>query len=159
MALIIRKINDSDKSWIAEMVQSWGADFIVSRKRKIYPIHLDGFIAEENNKKLGLISFDIRNNECEIVLFEVLEKQSGIGSEMLSAVLKYAQEKKYKRVWLITTNDNLDALRFYQRRGFYFRKLYRNAIQESRKIKPTIPDQGKYEISIRDEIELDNIKD
>ncbi|GAB6277014.1 MAG: hypothetical protein SAMD01599839_15540 [Rectinema sp.] len=58
-------------------------------------------------------------------------------------------------MWLVTTNDNIDALRFYQKRGFELLKIHRNAISKSRKIKPTIPETGNYGISIRDEIELE----
>jgi hypothetical protein len=59
------------------------------------------------------------------------------------------------RVWLITTNDNLDALRFYQRRGFTLAALHRGAVARSRRLKPTIPEVGAHGIPIRDELELE----
>jgi hypothetical protein len=59
-------------------------------------------------------------------------------------------------VWLVTTNDNLDALRFYQRRGFRLAKLRRGAVDAARsRLKPTIPEVGSFGIPIRDEIVLE----
>ena len=59
-------------------------------------------------------------------------------------------------MWLITTNDNLNALRFWQKRGFHLIKIYPSAIDKvSRKIKPQIPKMGADGIPIRDEIELE----
>lgn len=59
------------------------------------------------------------------------------------------------RLWLITTNDNMEALRFYQKRGFILSALYPNALEESRKLKPEIPEVGLEGIPLRDEIELE----
>ena len=56
----------------------------------------------------------------------------------------------------ITTNDHVDALRFYQRRGFQLAAVHRGAVEDSRgKLKPEIPVVGAYGIPLRDEIELD----
>ena len=59
------------------------------------------------------------------------------------------------RITLITTNDNLPALRFYQKRGFDMVRLYRNAVEHSRKIKPEIPLTGMDGIPLKHEIELE----
>ena len=60
-----------------------------------------------------------------------------------------------RRVWLITTNDNLDALRFYQRRGYHLWKLHVGGIARDRKLKPEIPAIGEHGIFINDELELE----
>jgi len=70
-------------------------------------------------------------------------------------VEKLAKMKNCSRIWLITTNDNVDALRFYQKRGYEIKSVHRYAIEESRKIKPQLPFVGKYGIPIRDEIEME----
>jgi ribosomal protein S18 acetylase RimI-like enzyme len=70
-------------------------------------------------------------------------------------VKKSATLKGCRRLWLITTNDNTDALRFYQKHGFMLVAVHRNAIEESRKLKPEIPLIGNNNIPIRDEIELE----
>jgi len=65
------------------------------------------------------------------------------------------EENGCRRVWLITSNDNLDALRFYQRRGLRLVAVHRGAIDEARRVKPSIPATGEYGIPVRDEIELE----
>jgi len=56
---------------------------------------------------------------------------------------------------VITSNDNLSALGFYQRRGFRLVAVYQNAIDAAREIKPNIPQIGMENIPIHDEIELE----
>ena len=81
----------------------------------------------------------------------------GAGSALISAVEQAVNRAGVGRIWLITSNDNLDALRFYQRRGYRITAVYPNAIDEARKLKPTIPQVGYYEIPIHDEIELEKL--
>ena len=78
----------------------------------------------------------------------------GIGSALLGKLADIAREQNCRGIWLITTNDNTDAMRFYQRRGFYFVAVHKDAIKYSRKLKPEIPEIGNHGIPIRDEIEL-----
>ena len=73
----------------------------------------------------------------------------------MNAVMEEARNRNCKRVFLITTNDNLNALGFYQKRGFEMVRINRGAVNESRKIKPSIPLVGMNNIPLRDEIELE----
>jgi ribosomal protein S18 acetylase RimI-like enzyme len=84
-----------------------------------------------------------------------LAEARGVGSALVDAVRNAAANAGCQRLWLITTNDNTTALRFWQKRGFRLAALYRNAIEQSRKLKPEIPLTGNDGISIRDEIELE----
>ncbi len=58
-------------------------------------------------------------------------------------------------MWLVTTNDNLRALYFYQRRGFRIVAVHRDAVMHSREIKPEIPSVADNGIPILDELELE----
>ncbi len=90
---------------------------------------------------------------CEIVaLYSALEKH-GVGTALIKKVKQAAKQNGCTRIWLMTTNDNMDALRFYQKRGFVIRNVRINAIAAQRQIKP-IPLLGNNGIPIRDEIEL-----
>jgi ribosomal protein S18 acetylase RimI-like enzyme len=91
----------------------------------------------------------------EITSLDSLRAGKGIGTTLINKVMEEARTKKCHRLFLITTNDNLNALGFYQRRGFELSKLYRGAINESRKLKPGIPLIGANNIPLRDEIELE----
>jgi ribosomal protein S18 acetylase RimI-like enzyme len=76
---------------------------------------------------------------------------------LIEGVKSTAVSKKCRRIWLITTNDNTSGLRFYQKRGFVLSALYRNALEQSRELKPEIPSVGLDGIPLRDEIELELI--
>jgi ribosomal protein S18 acetylase RimI-like enzyme len=116
---------------------------------------LPGFIAWNGQEVAGLVTYSIREQHCEIVSLDSLQEGKGIGTLLLQAVERLAQRHGLERVWLITTNDNLHALRFYQKRGYELVQIYRNAVAKARKIKPEIPLIGHDGIPIRDEIELE----
>lgn len=120
-----------------------------------YPAEHDGFIAADGDAIVGLVTFVVAGNDCEITLIEAVERYSGVGTALLGAVEQAAREGGCARIWLTTTNDNVDALRFYQRRGFALRAVHARAVDRARLLKPEIPAVGDYGIPIRDEIELE----
>lgn len=153
---IIRAISDKDKPGIVKFItENWGSPIVISR-RKEYPVEsLDGFVAIQDNAWVGLITLCIENRECQIITLDAEIENIGIGTELLKRAIEYALHNKCKKVWLITTNDNAPALRFYQTRGFKLKALYCNEMEFSRQIKPEIPLYGIDSIAIRDEIELE----
>ena len=76
---------------------------------------------------------------------------------LIDAVKEIAAAAGCKRIWLITTNDNTAALRFYQKYGLALVAVHRNAVEASRRLKPEIPLTGNDGIPIRDEIELEMV--
>jgi len=84
-----------------------------------------------------------------------LVERIGVGTALLDDVKATAKSAGCRRLWLVTTNDNLAAMRFYEKRGFHFAAIHPNAIEVSRKVKPEIPILGLDGIPIRDEIELE----
>jgi N-acetylglutamate synthase-like GNAT family acetyltransferase len=156
MSIEVRAAEASDRGWMLEVVRGWGADFVITRGRKVYPADLPGFIAEDpKGKKIGLLTYEIVGDQCEIVTLDAFEQFSGIGSALMSRAADTARSAGCKRLWLITTNDNLDAVRFYQRRGMTIAAVHIGAIEQSRRLKPSIPEVGSYGIPIRDEIEFE----
>jgi DNA-3-methyladenine glycosylase I len=152
----VRPLVDSDRPWVRQwMSDHWGAELMVVRGRQIYPAEYPGFAALDSEKVVGLITYAIYAGECEILSLDSLTEGQGIGSALIEAVQKIAIENGVRRLWLITTNDNLKALRFYQKRGFELVKIHRHAIDEARKLKASIPLIGDFGIPIRDEIELE----
>lgn len=156
--LEIIELKDTHKHFVNSLVTaSWGSNILVT-KGKVYKAHtLPGFIAMVDNIPQGLAIYAIENNECQIVSLDSLKEGIGIGSGLIKSVRKIAKDSKCNRLWLITTNDNTKALRFYQKRGFSLKALYANALEKSRKIKPEIPYLGIEGIPLRDEIELEMI--
>ena len=152
----LRAVDEEDRSWIDSLQERlFVGDIVVSRGRVHRPRELLGFVAVAGGERVGLATFDIRGAQCELVTLDALRPWRGIGTAILGAVEQSARAAGCTRLWLITTNDNVAALRFYQRRGFALVAVHRNAIAESRKIKPTIPMVGHFAIPITDEIELD----
>ncbi|MBD5402675.1 GNAT family N-acetyltransferase [bacterium] len=88
---------------------------------------------------IGLITYIVYNDILEITSLDSLRENQGIGSELVATVIHEAKERKLQKIVLITTNDNINAIRFYQKRGFDMAHLFRNAMDISRKSKPEIP--------------------
>ena len=154
----IRALSNDDREWVARFVEErWGAPLVVSRGVAHWPDRYPGFGAFEEGQVVGLITYRIDGDECEIVTLDSLREGAGIGTALIEAVKKVAREAGCKRLWLITTNDNLPALRFYQKRGFVLAALYPNALEQSRRLKPGISLVGIDGIPLRDEIELEMI--
>ena len=152
----IRPLNEDDHTWVSHLLEEqWGSVTQVTRGRAYRADELPGFAAIQDDKPAGLITYNIDGGQCEITSLNSLVEGMGIGTGLINAVRKVANSSRCKRIWLITTNDNTPALRFYQKRGFLLAAVYPNALEESRKLKPEIPLVGMDGIPIRDEIELE----
>jgi ribosomal protein S18 acetylase RimI-like enzyme len=143
----------NDNKAVSDIIKEWGSDFLVTRGKKYKSENLDGILVYDKKKIIGLGLYYIKN-DCEIVLLETFVQNNGIGTKIIEKIKEIAKTNKCKRIWLITTNSNINALRFYQKRGFHFSNIYINAMEESRKIKPEIPKEENG-IEIRDEIEFE----
>jgi len=156
----IRPISQDDQTWIArKLTENWGAPLIVSRGKSHDASKLPGFVALQDNKTVGFVTFRIGGQECELVTLDSWKENIGVGTLLIEAVKREALKVGCARLWLITTNDNLHALGFYQKRGFHLVAVYPNALAETRKTKPTIPENGLHAIPLRDEIELQILLD
>lgn len=156
MQLQIKPITEFDRPWMQELLQTfWGSTRVVSRGRLHQADQQPGFVAELWGQKVGLVTYQLEGDQAEIVTLASLVERQGAGTALVEAVRQAAQRAGCRRLWLITTNDNLSALRFYQRRGFVLVQLHPNAVAQSRRLKAEIPRVGQYGIPIRDEIELE----
>jgi ribosomal protein S18 acetylase RimI-like enzyme len=154
----IRPLHSADRDWVAKFItERWGAETVVGHGVVYKPAELPGFVAIQQNQKVGLLTYHLEGESCEIVTIDSTQPSSGIGTALIEAVKKVARAAKCKRLWLITTNDNLNALRFYQKRGFVLVAVHRNALAISRQLKPEIPLLGADGIPLRDEIEFEMI--
>lgn len=138
----------------------FGGEIVVSRGKVFEPASLSGFVAiqKSDSKLLGVLTYHVdQSSMLEVVTLDALERFRGIGSALMEAVEQLAHQKGISAIYLITTNDNIEALRFYQRRGYRMVELHAGAVQASRLLKPTIPKFGNFGIEIRDEILLEKI--
>src|SRR5687768_16210025 len=143
---------DAVRSFVA---RRWQSAIIVTRARRHDAAELPGFLIEEHGQVIGVITLNDERKDCEIVTIDAAVWGRGIGSAMLDRAEAWCRDRGCERMWLVTTNDNLRALYFYQRRGFRIVAVHRDAVEHSREIKPEIPAIAENGIPILDEIELE----
>lgn len=154
--LSVRPLVKKDRDWVNKiLLENWASTIVVTRGTSYEAENLPGFVAEIDGKRFGLLTYNIVNGNLEIITMNAIEERKGIGTALLDEIESFAKQNNCKRLWLITTNDNVDALRFYQKRGYEIIAVHQHSIKESRKIKPQLPLVGNYGIPIRDEIEME----
>ena len=116
---------------------------------------LPGFVAVLAGQMAGLATYNVEGDACELVTLNSIVEGRGVGTALIEAVASAARQEGARRLWLITTNDNTHALGFYQRRGFIMVGIHLDAIAESRRLKPEIPELGFGGVPIRDEMEME----
>ena len=153
---LIETIQQADESRVASLLESsWGSRHVVTRGKIFDAAKLPGFLAIGNTEILGLITLRFEVSECEIVTLDAFKQGEGIGSALFKAARRNCLERGGDRLWLITTNDNLGAITFYQKLGMRMVAIHSDAVTEARRLKPQIPLVAENGIPIRDEIELE----
>ena len=162
MSLVVREPLEEDRAWVERHLNhSWGSTTVVSRGTAHDASVLPALVAVQDGEIVGLATFRVADGECELVTLDSLREGRGIGSALLAGVSEQAGRHGCERLWLITTNDNLNAIRFYQRRGMRLVAVHPGAVDEARQIKPSIPLIasipliGEHGIPIHDEVELE----
>jgi ribosomal protein S18 acetylase RimI-like enzyme len=153
----IRPVTEKDYELVVGLLQKqWGSTIHVGSKGKVHNIdRQSGFLAFVDYKPVGLLTYHAENNEYEITSLQSFLQHKGVGSQLIAALRKLAEVNKYKRIFLITTNDNIVALRFYQKRGFRIVRIHSDFMDKVRKVKSDVPASGMYEIPLKDGIELE----
>lgn len=156
ISLKVVALTDEDRTWVKERTELlFGGDFVVSRDKVHDPHKLPGFIAVEGRERVGLVTYTIRDRSCELVTIDALCQYAGVGTRLLEKVERTARAAGCDTIWTITTNDNLDAHRFFQKRGFVITGVRLGTMAKIRLLKPNVPELGQHAIPIRDEIEFE----
>jgi ribosomal protein S18 acetylase RimI-like enzyme len=157
VGVTVRPAAEADRGWLREVIaDAWGSDRSVSRGRLTDPVSvLPGFVAELDGERVGYALVRVEHDELELAVLESLAEGHGVGSALLAAVERHVKELGLRRAWLVTTNDNLRAIGFYQRRGWGWCAFHHEAVTEGRKLKPEISEVGAHGIEIRHELEFE----
>ncbi len=148
----------ADPAIIARFVtDNWHADYLASRGARIDAISLSAAAAARKGEIVGMITWRVDDTDMEIVTLNSLDTGAGIGTALLQHAFDHGRALGMRRAWLMTTNDNIEALKFYQKRGMRLCALHVNAMEENRRVKPEIPPVGDHGIPIRDELELERV--
>jgi uncharacterized protein YhfF/GNAT superfamily N-acetyltransferase len=157
----VRPVWIEDRDWLADTMRQRWDGLVVSRGEVLEPARLPALVAvDREGLRLGALTFRPRSGssgavETEVVTVDALELGRGVGSLLLDAAGTLARRAGWRRLWLVTTNDNTAALRFYQRAGWDLVAFRPNALARSRSLRPSIPQLGFDSIPIRHELELE----
>ncbi len=152
----VRPIDPGSAGWVEQYINDrWAAPLVIAHGVAFDPHQLPGYVASIDGARVGLATYHIDHMGCEIITLDSDQRGIGVGSALICMVEEAAEQAGCSRLWLITSNDNLPALGFYQRRGFELVAVHRRAIEQARQLKPQIPYIGFEGIPIRDEIELE----
>jgi ribosomal protein S18 acetylase RimI-like enzyme len=154
----VRALVESDRLWLGGFLRKhWGSpQMVYGCGQQVFACdELPGFVAFCGEEPVGLVTYAIADGQLQVVSLDSVREGIGVGTALMLAVERVARDSGMERVWLLTTNDNLNALRFYQKRGYELVAVHRNAVEQARRIKPQIPAVGSDGIPLRDEIELE----
>ena len=133
----------------------WSGPMVVTLDNLYDTSGLPGFVAEDDGALLGAVLYRPHGDECEVSALFSLIQGVGAGTKLLNAVIDTARNSGLRRVWLVTTNDNTQAIRFYQKYGFKLKAVHIGAFEEVRRLKKPIPPLGDGDIPIEHEFEFE----
>jgi GNAT superfamily N-acetyltransferase len=149
----IRRVDHStEMDWAEKLLEEQLAGRLQVRRGELVDVlALPALVGERSGHPVGLAAYDLKD-ECELAVLVAVVANEGVGTALVEALGELVRPRP---IWVVTTNDNLTALRFYQRRGFQLRELRSGAVVEARRtLKPSIGRTGEFGIPIRDELEL-----
>jgi DNA-3-methyladenine glycosylase I len=145
-----------DLPWVRRVVSdAFASPRIVSGGVLHLATDLPGFLAEEDDTPVGLLLYHMGAREFEVVVLLSLQERAGVATHLLAQAEQFARGAGCRRLSLVTTNDNLSAIAFYQARGWCQVAIRRGAVTEARRLKPEIPEFGTNGLPKEDEIEFE----
>jgi len=137
--IAIRDVCDDDRGWLRELIEAkWGLP-VVSVSGAYDPSTYPAVVAYHDGRTVGALTYRLGDGECEVLTLNSLEEGCGVGSALLEKARGIASQRGL-RLWLITTNENLAAIRFYQRRGMDLWALHRDFVDVVARHKPLVYD-------------------
>ena len=152
----VRPVYPADRPAVDAFLAAHDADVVARRGELVDARRHPALIAEVDGELAAVLTWMLRGTSMEVLTLHAARQWAGAGTALVAAARRVAEASGASRLWLITTNDNVDALRFYQRRGFSLSRVDAGAVDRSRAtLKPAIPEIGAHAIPLRDELELE----
>jgi ribosomal protein S18 acetylase RimI-like enzyme len=152
----VRPLEDADREWSRGFLRAHGSETVAVHGELFAPTDLPGLVAWDGDERVALLTYRLEPGACEVLSLHSDREGIGAGTALLEEAARVARAAGSARLWLITSNDNTHAFRFYQRRGFRLAVARPGAVDELRRtLKPAIPEIGNDGIPIRDELELE----
>jgi len=151
----LREATQDDWRWLLAESAPIGGQQIVSNGVLHTLSDYDAVVAYAGNQRVGFAVFRLDLPEAELLAIRAVAQWGGVGTQLIRNVEERVKAKGAQTLWLCTTNDNISAIQFYQRRGYRFRALHTGEFQNVLRIKgidPETPVVGQNNIVIRDEL-------
>ena len=154
--LVVRPIGPDDRGWVrSAMVRTWSSTTVARRGELVETDGLPGFVAVVGARRAGLVLVHVRGDELEVVSLSTSRRGRGVGRALMETCFVEARARGCRRVWLVTTNDNVGAIAFYQRVGMDLCAFRRYAVRAARALKPSIPIRGVAGVPMEHELEFE----
>lgn len=128
---------------------NWGSVFMIYDSKKINLLEIEHIKISNDNILEGILTFFEDQTNIHIVSLNSFVSKQGIGKRLLEELEYLAKQRKKKTLFVETTNDNCNAIKFYQTHGFDMYQLQINEVINQRILKPSIPLNGYYGIPIK----------
>jgi len=153
----VRPYTAADRRWAEGLLEELvGSARAVRLGEVLEPAAFPGLVAERDGERIGLLTYIVDGDQFEVLSLHCRIENAGAGSALLRAAAGLASEHGCRRLWLVTTNDNLYALGFYQRRGLRLSALHAGSLDRDRALKPELPEVNPdNRIPLRDLLELE----
>lgn len=152
----VRPLEAGDRAWLERVLREETAGPLMASRGRLHDGGaLPGLVAVHNGERAGALLHRIEGDELKVVFIATTVPGVGAGAALLGAAVELATRERCRRAWLVTTNDNTHAIGFYQRQGWDLIALHHDAVAESRRLKPTIPETSRDGIPIRHELEFE----
>jgi ribosomal protein S18 acetylase RimI-like enzyme len=154
--MAVRPATASDAEAVAAFLDRHGSTVVARHGELVDATGHPALLVEDQERLVGVLTYVVSGTACEVLTLHADPPRAGVGTDLVEAAARAAAARGCDRLWLVTTNDNVDALRFYQRRGFRLVAMHPGAVDRSRsELKPQIPEVADNGIPIRDELDLE----
>lgn len=157
-AVRIRDLEPDDRAWADALIAGHQGTRMTARLGELLdPLTLPGLVAEVGGERVGLATVhETPDRGLEVLTLHAEPEGTGAGSALLETALQVAAASGHRRLWLVTTNDNLQAIGFYLRRGMRVARVHEDAVAADRALQPAIPAvNAATGVPIRDLVELE----
>lgn len=159
MTLDVRDFVPEDREWAATLLGETGGGMAqVARYGELLnPLEHEGIVAELDGRPVALLTVNESAKGLEVLTLHSEVRGVGAGTRLLETALRVAVASHAPRLWLVTTNDNVNAIRWYLRRGMHVAGVHPGGADADRaRIKPEIPRTNPESgILVRDYVELE----
>ena len=159
MPIEIRDFEPRDHDWARRLIgDHQSGDHRVARLGELLdPLEQEGIVAELDGRPVGLLTVHEGDRGLEVLTLHSETRGIGAGTRLLETALRVAAASEAPRLWLVTTNDNLDAIGWYLRRGMTIATVHEGAVDHDRaSVKPALPERNAGNgIPLRDLVELE----